>query len=112
MTHLLSQWYAASLAYIELWYNFALAAKLYILNVADFIHFYCFFILNETVLSPAKFAAQTMTLLQKNEKEKEVVVKSLRIFYLVNYFLSDHEPNAVIIFILTLQILVFKNGIF
>ena len=44
MTHLLSEWYAASLAYIELSYNFALAAKLYILYAADldFIHFYYF----------------------------------------------------------------------
>ena len=42
MTHLLSEWCAASLAYIELWYIVALAAKLYILNIADFIHFYCF----------------------------------------------------------------------
>ena len=77
MTYLLSEWYAASLAYIGLWYNFALAARLYILNVADFIHFYCFFFLfhwNETILSSAKFVAQTMTL-AKNEKEKEVVVR-------------------------------------
>ena len=76
MTYLLSEWYAASLAYIGLWYNFALAARLYILNVADFIHFYCFFffISNETILSSAKFVAQTMTL-AKNEKEKEVVVR-------------------------------------
>ena len=72
---MLSEWYAASLAYIELCYNFALAAKLYILNAADldFIHFYCFFILNKTILSSAKFAAQTITL-AKNEKEKEAVV--------------------------------------
>ena len=75
MTYLLSEWYAASLAYIGLWYNFALAARLYILNVADFIHFYCFFFIsNETILSSAKFVAQTMTL-AKNEKEKEVVVR-------------------------------------
>ena len=92
--------------------QFCFSCKIVYIKCCRFYSFLLFFILNETVLSPAKFAAQTMTLLQKNEKEKEVVVKSLRIFYLVNYFLSDHEPNAVIIFILTLQILVFKNGIF
>ena len=43
MTHLLSEWYAASLAYIELSYNFAVAAKLYILYAADLdFLFYCF----------------------------------------------------------------------
>ena len=92
--------------------QFCFSCKIVYIKCCRFFSFLLFSILNETVLSPAKFAAQTMTLLQKNEKEKEVVVKSLRIFYLVNYFLSDHEPNAVIIFILALQILVFKNGIF
>ena len=76
MIHLLSQWYAASLAYIELWYKFAVAARLYI-DVADFIHFYCFFISSETILSCAKFAlgSSNHDSFAKNEKEKEVVVR-------------------------------------
>ena len=60
---LLSQWYAASLALAAL--------KIVYIDVADFIHFYCFFISNETILSSAKFAAQTMTLLQKMRKKKK-----------------------------------------
>ena len=51
------------------------SGKIVYIDVADFIHFCCFFISNETILSSAKFAAQTMTLFSKNEKQKEVVVR-------------------------------------
>ena len=60
---LVSRWYAASLALAAL--------KIVYIDVADFIHFYCFFISNETILSSAKFAAQTMTLLQKMKNKKK-----------------------------------------
>ena len=47
------------------------SGKIVYIDVADFIHFYCFFISNETILSSAKFAAQTMTLLQKMKNKKK-----------------------------------------
>ena len=71
ITHLTCFLNALSLACIELWYNFALAARLCILNFAVSVPFYYFFICNETIYSCAKFAAQTMALLPKRKKKKK-----------------------------------------
>ena len=64
---LLSRWYAASLALAAL--------KIVYIDVADFIHFYCFFIFQWNNIVLSKVCSSNHDSFAKNEKEKEVVVR-------------------------------------